>query len=204
MRRTMISAVTFFVALGVCVHKVDAQQQPAPPSRFTVSSVYADEDWIPLQYTCGVPDGSSPRLQWNEPPQGTASFALIFHDTDAAPGKGSMDVTHWIVWNIPGSASHLLPGVAPETSPDGIQQGKNVRGVNGYQPPCPPVGAKPHHYVLEIYALDTKLSLMAGSSRADLLNAMDGHVIGKATLVGVFGQGIDDKTWHWGTASLPQ
>ena len=84
------------------------------------------------------------------------SFALIFHDTDAAPAKGAMDVTHWILWNIPASATQLPAGVQPDTSPDGIQQGKNVRGVNGYQPPCPPVGARPHHYVFELYALDAK------------------------------------------------
>ena len=89
------------------------------------------------------------------------SFALIFHDTDAAPGKGAMDVTHWILWNIPASATQLPAGVQPDASPDGIEQGKNIRGVNGYQPPCPPVGARPHHYIFELYALDTKLDLPA-------------------------------------------
>ena len=204
MRITVINVLTFFVALAVCAQKAESQQQPAPPSKFKVTSVFADEDWIPLQYTCGVADGSSPRLQWSDPPQGTVSFALIFHDTDAAPEKNAMDVTHWIVWSIPGTATHILAGVEPDSSPDGIQQGKNVRGINGYQPPCPPAGARPHHYVFELFALDTKLSLAAGSIRADLLNAMDGHVIGKAALVGVFGQGIDDKSWRWGAASLPQ
>jgi phosphatidylethanolamine-binding protein (PEBP) family uncharacterized protein len=64
----------------------------------------------------------------------------------------------------------------------------NIRKVNGYQPPCPPPGANPHHYIFEIYALDTKLDLPAGSPRTDLLKAMDGHVIGKATYVGIFGR----------------
>ena len=101
------------------------------------------------------------------------------------------------LWNIPANATQLPAGVQPDTSPDGIQQGKNIRGVNGYQPPCPPVGVRPHHYIFELYALDTKLDLAAGSSRADLLKAMDGHVIGKASFVGIFGQGIDEKTWRW-------
>jgi phosphatidylethanolamine-binding protein (PEBP) family uncharacterized protein len=61
--------------------------------------------------------------------------------------------------------------------------GVNIRKVNGYQPPCPPPGAAPHHYIFEIYALDTTLALPAGSPRADLLKAMDGHLIGKATSV---------------------
>jgi hypothetical protein len=114
-----------------------------------------------------------------------------------------MDVTHWILWNIPANAVQLSAGMPPDATPDGIQQGKNIRGVNGYQPPCPPPGALPHHYIFEIYALDTKLGLAAGSSRADLLKAMDGHVIGKASIVGIFRQNIDDKSWRWGTAKLP-
>ena len=116
------------------------------------------------------------------------SFAVIMHDTDAAPAKGTMDVTHWIFWNIPASSSSLAGAVKPDSSPDGIMQGKNVRGVNGYQPPLPASGrcATPLHF--EIYALDSKLDLAAGSPRADLLKAMDGHVIGKATYFGLFGR----------------
>jgi hypothetical protein len=102
--------------------------------------------------------------------------------------KGAMDVTHWIFWNIPGTSSAVGAGVKPDSSPDGIVQGVNIRKVNGYQPPCPPPGATPHHYIFEIYALDTKLDLAAGSSRADLLKAMDGHVIGKSTYIGMFGR----------------
>jgi Raf kinase inhibitor-like YbhB/YbcL family protein len=165
--------------------------------------MYYNGDWIPVQYTCGVPDGSSPGVQWTDAPQGTMSFALIFLDTDIAPGNGPMDQTQWILWNIAASVTRLPAGVPPDTSPDGIHQGKNVRGVNGYQPPCPPVGARPHHYVFELYALDTKVDLPAGSSRADLLKATDGHILGKASLAGIFGQGIDDKTWRWGIAKLP-
>jgi Raf kinase inhibitor-like YbhB/YbcL family protein len=78
--------------------------------------------------------------------------------------------------------------VKPDTSPDGIVQGKNVGNMNGYRPPCPPPGATPHHYIFEIYALDSKLDLPAGSARADLLKAMDGHVIGKAAYFGLFGR----------------
>jgi Raf kinase inhibitor-like YbhB/YbcL family protein len=143
---------------------------------------------IPTQYSCADPDASTPALEWSNAPFGTVSFAVILHDTDAAPGKNSMDVTHWIVWNVPGSSTSVAAGVKPDASPDGIMQGKNVRNINGYQPPCPPPGANPHHYIFEIFALDTKLDLPAGSSRADLLKSMDGHVIGKATYVGIFGR----------------
>ncbi len=204
MRLTILNLLLVVISLGIGARKLAAQQQSAAvPPAFQMTSVYHDENWIPLQYTCGVADGSSPAVQWTGAPPGTMSFALIFHDTDAAPGNGAMDVTHWILWNIPASAAHLPAGVQRDSSPDGIEQGRNVRGVNGYQPPCPPAGTRPHHYIFELYALDTKLDLAPGSSRVDLLKALDGHVIGKASLVGVFGQGIDEQTWRWGIAKLP-
>jgi Raf kinase inhibitor-like YbhB/YbcL family protein len=191
------------MALVTGAEKVGGQQQSAPPpSKFKmITSAYSDGDWIPVQYTCGVTDGSSPGLQWSDAPQDTMSFSLIFHDTDTAPSKGVTDFTHWVLWNISASAAQLPANVQPDASPDGIQQGKNGRGANGYQPPCPSVGARPHHYVFELYALDAKLNLPAGSSRADLMKAMDGHVIGKASFVGIFGQGIDSKTWRWPVAN---
>ena len=153
-----------------------------------MSSAYAEGSMIPTQYSCADPNATSPALSWSNPPAAAVSFAMIMHDTDAAPQKGTMDVTHWIFWNIPASSTSLDGGIKPDTSPEGIVQGKNIRNVNGYQPPCPPPGATPHHYIFEIYALDTKLDLPAGSPRADLLKAMDGHVVGKATYVGLFGR----------------
>lgn len=206
LRMTLANLLVIVMLLGNVAARGTAQQQTAPQSsKFKVTTTaYSDDDWIPVQYTCGVANSSSPGLHWSDTPEGTMSLAVIFHDSDAAPGKGAMDVTHWILWNIPASATQLAASIQPDTSPDGIQQGKNIRGVNGYQPPCPPVGARPHHYIFELYALDAKLDLPAGSSRADLLKAMDGHVIGKASIVGIFGQGVDDKSWRWGTAKQPQ
>jgi Raf kinase inhibitor-like YbhB/YbcL family protein len=153
-----------------------------------MSSAYAEGSMIPTQYSCADPNAASPALSWANSPSGTVSFAIILHDTDAAPMKGSMDVTHWIFWNVPGTSTSVAAGIKPDSSPDGIVQGANIRKVNGFQPSCPPPGATPHHYIYEIYALDAKLDLAAGSSRADLLKAMDGHVIGKATYVGLFGR----------------
>jgi Raf kinase inhibitor-like YbhB/YbcL family protein len=152
------------------------------------SSAYAEGSMIPTQYSCADPNAASPALSWTNPPNNTASFAVIMHDTDAAPMKGVMDVTHWIFWGIPASSTSVSAGVKPDSSPDGIVQGVNIRKVNGYQPPCPPPGATPHHYIFEIYALDTTLDLAAGSPRADLLKAMDGHVLGKASYFGMFGR----------------
>jgi Raf kinase inhibitor-like YbhB/YbcL family protein len=99
-----------------------------------------------------------------------------------------MDVTHWIFWNVPGSSTSLAGGVKQDAAPNGIRQGQNIRGANAYQPPCPPPGATPHHYIFEMYALDAQLDLAAGATRDALLKAMDGHITGKATLVGLFGR----------------
>lgn len=187
--RQGLTMLAFLLATGIGSAVAQQQGTPPPPSKFKLmTSAYAEGTQIPSQYTCAVPTGSSPALQWSNPPQGTASFALIFHDMEGAPAKGSSDVTHWILWNVPATSTSIAAGVQTDASPDGIQQGKNVRNVNGYQPPCPPPGAVPHHYTFELYALDAKLDLPAGSSRADLLKAMDGHVIGKAAYVGMFGR----------------
>ena len=186
----MLLVLGSLLTLGMGIAAAQQQQAPAaPPSKFKLmSSAYSEGAMIPTQYSCADPNASSPALQWSNPPAGAVNFAVILHDTDAAPAKGTMDVTHWIFWNIPASSTMVAAGVKPDSSPDGIVQGKNVRNVNGFQPPCPPPGATPHHYIFELYALDAKLDLPAGSARADLLKAMDGHVIGKATYVGLFGR----------------
>jgi Raf kinase inhibitor-like YbhB/YbcL family protein len=188
--KLMQSFVVLGLLLAAGAARVAAQQPAAPPpSKFKLmTSAYAEGSMIPTQYSCADPNAASPALSWSNPPANTASFAVIMHDTDAAPMKGVMDVTHWIFWGIPGTSTSVAAGVKPDTMPDGIMQGSNIRKVNGYQPPCPPPGATPHHYIFELYALDSKLDLPAGSSRADLLKAMDGHVIGKATYVGLFGR----------------
>src|ERR1700686_2313286 len=195
MRTNVVQSLLVMTLLLLGIGNAAAQQAPAqqaappPPSKFKLmSSAYSEGSQIPTQYSCADSNASSPALQWSNPPAATVSFAVVLHDTDAAPGKGTMDVTHWIFWNVPASSTSVGGNVKPDASPDGIMQGKNIRGVNGYQPPCPPPGATPHHYIFELYALDTKLDLPAGSSRADLLKAMDGHVIGKAAYVGLFGR----------------
>src|SRR5271170_4271254 len=193
MRNSRVQAAAICLAVLTGAVGIGAQQPqrgPAgPPSKFTLSvAAYSDGGKIPTQYSCADPNGSSPAVQWSDAPVGTVSFAVIFHDMEGAPMKGSMDVTHWIFWTADATPAGVPDAVKPDTSPSGIVQGKNIRGVNGYQPPCPPPGATPHHYIFELYALDQKLDLPAGATRADLLKAMDGHVIGKATYVGLYGR----------------
>ena len=191
-----ISIANFCKALGlllVCGLLPASAQQAAPPAmpaapQFLLTiPAFSDGAEVPVKYTCSAqPSFVSPALQWSNVPKGAASFTLLFHDPDANPKMGMWDVTHWIVWNIPAAATGLPEDVKPGPKmDDGAIQGKNIRGVNGYQGPCPPPG-KPHHYTFELYVLDTTLDLGADAPRADVLKAMDGHIIGKAVYVGYF------------------
>jgi len=192
MRITVTQSLKALAFLVVASILPLAAQQAAPPAappgpQFLLSAAaYGDGSEIPVKFTCfSKSDPVSPAVQWSNAPKGTVAFTLLFHDLDNAPNKGMFDVTHWIVWNIPGTAMSLPEGVAAGMQmPDGSVQGKNVRGANAFRGPCPPAG-KPHHYIFELYALDTKLDAGADASRADVMKAMDGHVIGKASYTGI-------------------
>jgi Raf kinase inhibitor-like YbhB/YbcL family protein len=138
---------------------------------------------IPKKYTCDGPD-LSPELSWSNSPSGTQSFALIVDDPDAPVGTW----THWILWNIPPATTTLREGVAKEQSlSDGTRQGKNDFKKIGYGGPCPPPG-KPHRYFFRLYALSTKLDLKAGATRGELEDAMHGHTLGDAEVMGTYGR----------------
>ena len=132
----------------------------------------------------------SPELKWSQVPTGTQSFVLLMHDPEPVLAKGSkMDITHWLIWNIPGTSTGLPEGVAQGELPDGSRQ-VSLRS-NAYMGPGAPAGPY-HHYTFELYALDTKLDVPQGTpqeaaaTRTAVVNAMDGHVLGKAVLVARF------------------
>jgi Raf kinase inhibitor-like YbhB/YbcL family protein len=131
----------------------------------------------------------SPPLEWTNAPKGTVKFALIMHDMGADPHRvldpARLDVTHWLIYDMPATATSIPEGVAVGVTVDGGLQGANVHDVNGYQAPCPR-GGMPHYYVFDLYALDASLKLPAGASRPDLLKAMDGHIIAKASYTGIY------------------
>lgn len=193
-----MNAKQFFVTCAILATSaafsspVRAQMQqalpPGGPSLLTLTSpAFDDGAVIPGKFTQSVDKFVSPTLKWTNVPPGTVSFALIVHDPDVALEKKTGDVLHWIAFNIPGTATGLPEAVPPDaTLPDGTIQGKNRGGVNGYRGPGAPAGGPYHHYTFELFALDTKLSLGADASRADVLAAMDGHILGKAVLVGRF------------------
>lgn len=118
--------------------------------------------------------GTAPPLMISSIPAGTQSLALVVHDPDAPSG----DFTHWTLWNLSATASVLPEGRIPA----GALQGKNDFGQVGYGPPAPPLGT--HHYLFDLYALNTQLPLDAGAPLADLLAAMEGHIVAQAQLVG--------------------
>ena len=145
------------------------------------SAAFQEGERIPSKYTCQGQDVSPP-LAWSESPVGTQSFALIMDDPDA---PGSV-FTHWVLFNIP-SDSHELPEAVPtqDQLPSGALQGKNDFGRIGYGGPCPPPG-RPHRYQFTIYALDQPLGLKAGSSKRQVLDAMQHHILAQHQLTGMY------------------
>ncbi|MGC9398942.1 MAG: YbhB/YbcL family Raf kinase inhibitor-like protein [Anaerolineae bacterium] len=144
------------------------------------STAFEHEDAIPTKYTCDGED-ISPPLAWTEPPEDTESFALICDDPDAPMGTW----VHWVLYNIPADARGLPEGVpARENLDDGSLHGKNSWGRRDYGGPCPPGGT--HRYFFKLYALDTTLDLGSGASKKQLLNAMEGHVLAQAELMGTY------------------
>jgi len=167
-----------------------AQNAPkaAPgPGLTLTTTAFADGSEIPPKYTQSVAHPISPKLEWTHVPAGTASFALIMYDPDTALQKTTNEVLHWLVWNIPGDARELPEGVPAEVKlPNGTMQGKNQGGVVGYRGPGAPAAGPHHHYTWELYALDTTLNLGPDTTRAQLLEAMNGHILGKGVLEGRF------------------
>lgn len=137
------------------------------------SKAFENNKSIPKKYTCQG-DDISPPLSISELPSGTKTLCLIVEDPDAP--HGTFD--HWIAWNITPSGS------IEEGKRLGVE-GTNGFGAQGYQGPCPPPGSV-HHYHFKIYALDTELSLAKGSSKAQVIKAIQGHILAQAELVGTF------------------
>ena len=143
------------------------------------SSAFDPNGEIPRKYTCDGPD-FSPALSWTEPPQGTQSFSLSVDDPDAPVGTW----VHWVLYNLPATAREL-PEAVPKDGElkDGSRQGRNDFRKIGYGGPCPPPGPA-HRYFFKLSALDTRVNLRSGATKAELLRAMEGHILGQAELVG--------------------
>ena len=142
------------------------------------SRAFDDNAAIPAKFTCKG-ENINPALNISGIPDGAQSLALIMHDPDAVGG----DWVHWLAWNIPASTNEISENSVPADAVEGMTS----FGKPGWGGPCPPAGTGTHHYIFELYALDTKLNLGPSSGRDQLENAMQGHVLGQATLTGMFG-----------------
>ncbi len=185
------SSILAIASLGMGLAQAPAgggDKKAPPPPGLTISSPnFADGGIIPNGYTQADANPVSPQLDFTNVPAGTVSFTLILHDPDTALQKKTDDVLHWMIFNIPGTSKGLPQGMSADAKlPDGTIQAKNLRGAVGFMGPGAGAQGPYHHYTFELFALDTKLDLGEGATRADVLKAIDGHILGKGILMGRF------------------
>jgi Raf kinase inhibitor-like YbhB/YbcL family protein len=210
MQRKLVRVLFVFVALVALSTSAMAQERgqgaggqgrgggggrgPQTPPLLMTTTSFEDGGVVPDKYTQKAgPMAVSPELKWSQVPMGTQSFVLLMHDPEPVLQKSSKtDILHWLAWNIPGTSTGLPEGIQQGELPDGTRQ-VSLRG-GGYMGPGAPAGPY-HHYTFELYALDTKLEIPqpgqgtnAAEVRTKVVDAMDGHVLGKAVLVGRFHQ----------------
>jgi Raf kinase inhibitor-like YbhB/YbcL family protein len=153
------------------------------------TTAWPDGGQIPAKHA-QTGEEASPPLTWTNVPDGTMSFVLIVHDLDAAVGSGTDDLLHWMVWNIPGEARGLPEKVAQGAQlPDGSRQ-ISASGPY-YRGPGALASGPVHHYVFELFALDSMIDvapvgLSPPLTRAAVVAAMAGHIRGKGAYTGLF------------------
>jgi len=161
-----------------------------------ITTAWPDGGMIPLRYTQAGAE-VSPAIQWSAAPAGTQSFVLIFHDADTVVNNSTDDILQWMLWNIPGNSTGLA-----QAQPDGfeLENGTRQLSVSGsrYRGPGASSTGPVHHYVMELFALDTKLDVKVSEPgaqvanpnvqalRAAVMQAMAGHIRGKAAYLGLF------------------
>lgn len=166
---------------------------PGPAMTMTVAG-FPDGGQFPVRFSQAAAgaapgEGTSPAITWANAPAATQSFVLHMHDMDLARNRTTDDQPHWVVWNIPASATGLPEGV-PKGSPrpDGSFQISATGAM--YRGPGAPATGPMHHYVFELFALDTKLDVQptadAFETRANVLKAIQGHILAKAVYGGLF------------------
>jgi Raf kinase inhibitor-like YbhB/YbcL family protein len=180
-----ISVIDQLLARNNLTTTATAVKLVVPPQQLPLmldSPAFRDGDRIPTVYTN---DGQniSPPLRWLGAPQGTQEFALIVDDPDA-----STTFVHWVIYKIPATLDSLQQNILkiPElTSPNGVLQGQGSSGGIGYRGPSPPAGPV-HHYHFKLYALDAKLAVASGLTKAQLLTAMQGHILAMDDFIGTY------------------
>jgi Raf kinase inhibitor-like YbhB/YbcL family protein len=191
MRLLRLFAVLMTMSVLSMTVAAQTQTGPAalPPNLLAMTiTAFADGGEIPVKYTQSG-EQASPAIAWANIPAGTVSFLLHMHDLEFSRNHSSEDQLHWIVWNIPGTATGLPEGVPKGAQ---LQNGAYQLSASGqvYRGPGAPAIGPRHHYTFELYALDTKIDVQPGTdpfeTRADILQAIQGHVLGKAVYMGLF------------------
>jgi Raf kinase inhibitor-like YbhB/YbcL family protein len=198
-----IARLILFLAMTVALNaQAPAGQAPrgaggggggAAPMTLSTTA-FPDGGTIPVKFSQAAPgaapgEGTSPALNWANAPAGTQSFVLHMHDMELARNRTTDDQVHWLVWNIPPTVTGLPEGVPRGAQrPDGSMQTSATGPV--YRGPGAPANGPPHHYVFELYALDTKLTVAEGAdafeTRTKVIQAIQGHILGKAVYLGLF------------------
>lgn len=172
-----IILILFIILITGCkIHKEEINLDSNLKNIMQIKSTAFDNNGLmPSQYSCDG-EGVNPPLQISEIPEGTKSLTLISDDPDAPSG----DFVHWLVWNVDPATLEIVENSVPE----GAVEGTTGFGNTGYGAPCPPSGE--HRYFFKVYALDIELDLSSEAKKSDLEKAMEGHVLDKAELVGLY------------------
>ena len=174
--------LTLMVFVGL-IFTTNAKEEVRQVMKLT-STNFIDQGEIPKKYTCDDED-VSPALTWSDIPEGAKSLALIVDDPDAPdPANPRMTWVHWVLYNIPAEAVSLPEAVSEKDLPEGTLEGLNDWKRTGYGGPCPPIGK--HRYFHKLYALDIVLPDLGLPTKAKLEEAMQGHVLSKAELIGLY------------------
>jgi len=146
------------------------------------SKAFTENGKIPRVHTCEG-DDVSPPLAWTGVPPGAKSLALIVDDPDAPDPRAPRTIwVHWVLYDIPPTSTGLKAGA--KALPPGTRQGRNDWKRVGYGGPCPPIGR--HRYFHRLYALDRELPDLEEPTKAELVDAMKGHIIDQFELIGTY------------------
>ena len=191
--RLALYPTIMIVAASALFAQGGGRAAPAPPMTLSIPS-FPDGGQFPVKFSQAAPgvatgEGTSPAMTWANVPAGTQSFVLNMHDMDLARNKTTDDQAHWVVWNIPATATGM-----PEGVPKGSQLADGSYQISAtgpmYRGPGAPATGPFHHYVFELFALDTSLDVKpsgdAFETRAKVIAAIQGHILAKAVYGGLF------------------
>ncbi len=181
--RVLLLALICMLASAGAVASNARQTEGGSESMQIQSSAFNEGDTIPRKHTCDGED-VSPQLTWSAAPEGTKSFVLICDDPDAPVGTW----VHWVLFGLSSDTTELPEGVPDgEEVLGGAKHGRTDFGNLGYGGPCPPPGPA-HRYFFKLYAIDTEPPLGAGATKADVMAAIEGHILAEGRLMGRYGR----------------